>query len=101
MASQLSLNTRQGRSDLGLEAEHEAVVRFVAVIAEHVEVESRRTTPAAALAAAKARGVKLGNPNLRAGSSDAAAVARDAHGHQRALVDRARDGKPRPRTLRA
>jgi hypothetical protein len=41
------------------------------------------------LAAAKARGVKLGNPNLRAGSSDVVAVARDAHtqqARQRALA---------------
>jgi hypothetical protein len=43
----------------------------------------------AGLAAAKARGVKLGNPNLRAGSSAAVAVARDAHtqqARQRALA---------------
>jgi DNA invertase Pin-like site-specific DNA recombinase len=159
---------RQGRSGLGLEAQREAVARFVAgiggqVIAEHVEVESGKdnarpklaeamaacrvmratllvakldrlsrnlaflanlmeaktdfvccdnphatpftlhilaavaehersmisTRTKAALAAAKARGVKLGNPNLRAGSSAAVAVARDAHtqqARQRALA---------------
>jgi DNA invertase Pin-like site-specific DNA recombinase len=157
---------QQGRSGLGLEAQREAVARFVAgiggqVIAEYVEIETGKNnarpklatamaacramratmlvakldrlsrnvaflsvimeskvdflccdnphaTPftlhilgavaehergmisartKAALAAAKARGVKLGNPNLRAGSPVATALARDAHiqqAHQRA-----------------
>ena len=152
---------RQGRSGLGLEAQREAVARFVAgsggqVIAEHVEVESGKNnarpklaeamaacramratllvakldrlsrnlaflanlmeakadfvccdnphaTPftlhilaavaehergmisartKAALAAAKARGVKLGNPELRAGSPEVVAAARAAHTEQ-------------------
>jgi hypothetical protein len=52
-------------------------IHILAAVAEHErEMISARTI--AALAAAKARGVELGNPNLRAGDRIAARAARQA-----------------------
>ena len=77
----------QGRSGFGLEAQREAVLRHAAatggrIIGEHVEVEGGRKKDgpqlAAALAASKARGVRLGNPHLLARCPVLSAWARDA-----------------------
>lgn len=66
-------------------------VHILAAVAEHErEMISSRTK--AALAAAKARGVKLGNPRLRAGDRAAAAIATAAK--KRQARERAREIVP-------
>src|SRR6266550_818141 len=66
-------------------------IHILAAVAEHErEMISQRTK--AALAAARARGVKLGNPRLRAGSRSAARAA--AKAKQRQAAERAQDILP-------
>lgn len=67
------------------------VISIMAAVAElEAGLISERTK--AALAAAKARGVKLGNPKLRAGTREAA--ARAAAAKQRQAAERAREVQP-------
>ena len=69
---------------------------LAAVAEEEARMISARTK--AALAAAKARGVRLGNPNLRPGDGIAAAAAREAHRSQ--AMRRAADLGPIIREIR-
>lgn len=64
-------------ADLGRQADPFVLHLFAALAQKERQLISDRTR--AGLAAAKARGVKLGNPHLRAGTADAAAQARVAN----------------------
>ncbi len=89
--------SQQGRSGLGIEAQRAAIVRFAdaegfEVAAEFVEIETGKGSDAldrrralisertkSALAAAKARGVKLGNPHIdKARTHGVAAIKAEA-----------------------
>src|SRR5712691_393724 len=105
---------KQGRSGLGLEAQREAVSRHVSgaggrIIAEFEEIESGkrndrpkiaealracRARPKAALAAAKARGIKLGNPNLRQRPGTRALAARATAVRSARAAEHAADVRP-------
>lgn len=63
-------------ADLGRQADPFVLHLFAALAQKERQLISDRTR--AGLAAAKARGVKLGNPRLRAGTADSAALARIA-----------------------
>lgn len=70
---------------------NELTIGLLAILAEHErKVISKRTTEA--LQAAKARGVKLGNPKIRPGDGEAARVARQAR--DEAYAARANDLRP-------